>query len=173
MNAKVFTLGIIELALAILVGIFILWVIYKLIKLMVAPKMEIKADNTAFAIFSGAILLSVGMIMAESITPAMNAYRVGVQQTQSLQMTALGLIKILLTYLLIGLVTAFIINIISIWLYNLLTKEVDEITEIRNGNIATAIITAVIILSITMMAKTSLGTIFESFVPYPDAPRFY
>jgi uncharacterized membrane protein YjfL (UPF0719 family) len=173
MNIKVFSLGLIQLTLAILVGVLVLWFTFKIIKILVSKKMEIKADNVAFAIFSGAILLSVGLIMSESIAPAMNAYRIGIQDSQSIQMTALSFVKVLLGYLSIGLLTALIINLVSIWLYNLLTKDVDELTEIRNGNIATAIITAVIIIAITLMARDSLGIIFESFIPYPDTPKFY
>lgn len=173
MNYKVLTLGLIELALSIVVGICILWATYKIIKYLVAPTMEIKPTNTAFAIFASAILLSVGLIMAESITPVMNAYRVEVQQSKSIQLAAFHFIKILGWYVFIGLVIAGIINTVGIWLYNLLTPEVDEITEIRNGNMATAIITAVIIIVITLMAKNSLSIIFESFIAYPDTPRFY
>ena len=113
MNIKVFSLGLIELALAIIVGVLVLWLTFKIIKKIISGKMEIKPDNVAFAIFSGAILLSVGLIMSESITPAMNAYRIGVQDAQSIQITALTFVKILLGYLAIGLITALIINLIS------------------------------------------------------------
>jgi hypothetical protein len=173
MNTKILSLGIIELFLALTVGIVILWLTYELLKKIVAPKMEIKPDNTAFAIFCGAILLSVGLIVSESITPAMNAYRVEVQQSASIQLSVLNFLRILGLYLLIGLLVAALINFISIWLYNFLTKDVDELTEIRNGNIAAAIITAVIILVITLLAKNSLAIIFESLIQYPTTPRFY
>ena len=173
MNTKILSLGIIELFLALLVGVVILWVTYGILKKIVSQKMEIKPDNSAFAIFCGAILLSVGLIVSESITPAMNAYRVEVQHSESMQLSVFNFLKILGLYLFIGLFVAALINFTSIWLYNFLTKEVDELTEIRNGNVATAIITAVIILVITLMAKNSLSIIFESFIQYPTTPRFY
>ena len=51
-----------------------------------------------------------------------------------------------------------------------MTKDVKEFEEIKNNNLAISLITAAIVISISIMVKPSLYLILESFVPYPDMP---
>ena len=51
-----------------------------------------------------------------------------------------------------------------------MTKEVEEFKEIKNNNVAVSLITAAIVITISLMVKPSLFLILESFVPYPDMP---
>jgi len=54
-----------------------------------------------------------------------------------------------------------------------MTKNVNEFKEISKNNIAVSILTATIIISISLLVKESLYLLLESFVPYPDVPRFF
>ena len=67
----------------------------------------------------------------------------------------------------------WLINIISIYLFTIMTKDLDEFKEIKNNNIAVALITSIIVISISIMVKSSLYLILESFVPYPDIPTIF
>ena len=53
-----------------------------------------------------------------------------------------------------------------------MTKKINEFEEIKNNNIAVSIVTAIVIVSISILAKDSLYLILEAFVPYPDMPNF-
>ena len=53
-----------------------------------------------------------------------------------------------------------------------MTKDINEFEEIKNNNIAVSIITSVIIISISLLAKDSLYLLLESFVPYPEIRSF-
>ena len=48
-----------------------------------------------------------------------------------------------------------------------------EFKENSKNNIAVSILTATIIISISLLVKESLYLLLESFVPYPDVPRFF
>ena len=54
-----------------------------------------------------------------------------------------------------------------------MTKDIDEFKEIKNNNIAIAIITATLIISISLLLKESVYLLLESFVPYPEIPRIF
>ena len=64
----------------------------------------------------------------------------------------------------------WIINVLSIYLFTLMTKDVKEFEEIKANNIAISLIIAAIVISVSLMVKSSLYLILESFVPYPDMP---
>ena len=51
-----------------------------------------------------------------------------------------------------------------------LTLEVES-EEIKNNNVAVAIISGVIIISISLIVNDSLYFLLDTFVPYPDNPR--
>ena len=53
-----------------------------------------------------------------------------------------------------------------------MTRNINEFQEIKKNNIAVSIITAVVIVSISLLTKDSLYLILESFVPYPEIPNF-
>ena len=53
-----------------------------------------------------------------------------------------------------------------------MTKDVNEFHEIKENNIAVGLITAVIVISISILVKDSLYLLLESFVPYPEVRGF-
>ena len=54
-----------------------------------------------------------------------------------------------------------------------MTTDINEFEEIKKNNIAVAILTATIIISISLLVKESLYLLLESFVPYPDIPNIF
>ena len=55
-----------------------------------------------------------------------------------------------------------IINFLSIFLFTAMTKDVNEFHEIKENNIAVGLITAVIVISISILVKDSLYLLLES-----------
>ena len=69
--------------------------------------------------------------------------------------------------------TIVFVIFISIKLFTYMTSDVDEFNEIQKDNISVAILTATIIISISLLIKESLYLLLESFVPYPDIPNIF
>ena len=81
-------------------------------------------------------------------------------------------LKYTLFFIIIIVIAIALVNFISIKLYVLMTKKVNEFEEISNNNIAVSILTATIIICISLLVKDSLYLLLDSFVPYPETPRF-
>ena len=71
------------------------------------------------------------------------------------------------------LITIAIVIVISIRLFTYMTKNINEFEELKKNNIAVAILTAVIVISISLLVKESLYLLLETFVPYPEVPRIF
>ena len=54
-----------------------------------------------------------------------------------------------------------------------MTKSINEFQEIKKNNIAVAILTATIIISISLLVKESMYLLLETFVPYPELPKIF
>ena len=70
------------------------------------------------------------------------------------------------------LLVILLVHFISFTLFSLMTRGIKEINEIEKNNIAVSLIIGVVIIAISIMVKDSLYLLLESFVPYPDIPKF-
>jgi hypothetical protein len=82
-------------------------------------------------------------------------------------------LKYTLLFLLIVVIAIGFINFLSVKLFTLMTKSINEFEEISKNNIAISILIATIIISISLLVKDSLYLLLESFVPYPEVPRIF
>jgi hypothetical protein len=53
-----------------------------------------------------------------------------------------------------------------------LTKHVDEVGELKNNNLAVAILLTTIIISITIISRDSLVFLIELFLPQPTVLEY-
>jgi uncharacterized membrane protein YjfL (UPF0719 family) len=58
----------------------------------------------------------------------------------------------------------------AIWIFNRLTPGVDEVAEVRNGNVAVAVVLAAILVSFAMLASGGLDAILAGLIPFPTLP---
>ncbi|MFT5616936.1 MAG: hypothetical protein ACI85I_000152 [Arenicella sp.] len=169
MNSKLVILSLLELGLAILLGVIALYVAYSILMEVVFKKYDIKKDNLAFAILVSAILFSVGNIMEGTVEPISDLIRQLSSAYESLTEVVINSFKYVLMFLAIAVVLAFLINFISIKLFITLTK-VDEFAEISANNISPAIVTGAIAIIISLFAKGPAVQLMQALIPYPDLP---
>ena len=63
MNEQIFWKGISELIVAILIGVTLLYMTYKIMDRFIRNKYKMGIDNTSYAIFSGSVLFSVAYMI--------------------------------------------------------------------------------------------------------------
>ena len=169
-------ISILQLLFSLLIGILILFLAYRTLRFFInagAKEKVITDNNNAFAIITGGVLLSVGMIMSGIIGPILDVFRVLNKVDAEGGGMLLQFSQYSFLFLVLGLLVCFVINIVSFLLFNLLTTDIKEMDEIRNGNVAVAIIQAVMIIVITMLVKDTTVQLLESIIPYPDMPRLF
>ena len=76
-------------------------------------------------------------------------------------------------FLSVIIITITLVIFISIKLFTYMTKNINEFQEIKKNNLAVAILTATIIISISLLVKESLYLLLETFVPYPEVPNIF
>ena len=123
----------------------------------------VKNRNIGIALVLGSFIWTIGRMCFETIHPMMDAwyskYSVGFD-FKSLLSLILGIIGSLLIALIIGALTVYL----SIKLLMVLTRDINEWEEIKDGNIAVAIV-----LSVTVIV---VGMFFESLISYIVANLF-
>jgi len=172
MNQKIFYYGLLELVVSVLIGVVILFISYRILNKLIKEKYDIKLDNIAFSIFCSSVLFSVAYLISGIKAPILTSVRMLQDNANYEGILLLDGFKYTGLFLTIIIIVIALINLLSIYLFTLMTKRVDEFEEIKRNNIAVSIITGVVIISISLLAKDSLYLILESFVPYPEMPSF-
>ena len=133
---------------------------------------NIRDNNLSYSIFMSSILFSVAYLIKDIKTPILNSIRILQENTDNGSVLFFDVTKYTLLFLVVVILSIFIINLISLSLFTFMTKNIKEFQEIQKNNIAVAIFTGVIVISISIMLKDSLYFLLDTFVPYPDVPKF-
>lgn len=169
MNMTFILLSLLELGIALLLGIAVLYLTFLLMQRFIVRRYQIEKDNLAFAALGAGILFSVGNILEGSIEPISSTIRQLKNVHDHIGMITGQALLYILAFLLISFCIAVAVNLISIRLYVSLT-HFDEFREIQENNIAIGILTGVIMIVISMFVKDAVIQLMESLIPYPELP---
>ncbi len=157
---------IVQAVLAFAIGMASLFTIYKVMELYLKKQFEVQELNMALSVFQTGILLATANLLATVVSPAMNAIRFLTQDALT-WMAVVSSAVYLISFLLIGLISALLVTWGGVALFFQITK-VNEMEELKNNNTATALITAAFVLGISIVLRDYVGHLCESLVPYPE-----
>ena len=170
---EIFTYALTELFFSVVLGITLLYLTYKSLHKFFQKKYKIKDYNLSFSIVISSILLSVAYLISDIKSPILNSIKMVSSQADYQGSIIFDGFKYTFLFLFIVIVAISIIIFISIWLFTLMTKNIDEFKEIKKNNISIGLLLGVIIFSISLMVKESLYFLIETFVPYPEVINIF
>ncbi|MFC7356432.1 DUF350 domain-containing protein [Jejudonia soesokkakensis] len=170
MNSQLFTLALVEILLSISTTVVIIFVSYKILKWLFFKNETLEGDNLAFTVFTGGIILSIGIILSEILPSVTNVIRLSLHQSETLDIILIT--KYSGLYLFIGFLMALLINGTVFFLFSILTKSTNEFKEIKKNNLAVAILVVTILISITLIVKDTIALLISSLVPYPQVTNY-
>ena len=170
MNSKLFTLALIEIGLAILISILIFYISYIILNKVFFKNTALREGNTAFTIFTSGIIISIGMILSEIIPSISNIVRLSMSGQH--QISFITLIQYSALYLGIGFIFSVIIHTAVFTLFSILTRGINEFKDIQQNNIPTAILVSSILISITLISKSSISLLISTLLPFSENANF-
>lgn len=169
MNKQVAILGIVEILSALSIGIFILILTYRLIKIYGLKRLGIDQTNLAYNILISSLLFSVGYVVSGIIQPLLNAFRMLTNADFSTVELIYKFLAFGGLYIFIAYTLSISISLIGIYVYTYITP-LDELKEIRSNNIGVGITVSTIVIILALFTKDGIILVIESFVPYPKLP---
>ena len=170
MNAPLFYLALFEIVFSLLVSVGVIYVSYGILRRVFFKQNDLSGKDMAFTVLTSGLVLSIGLILSEILPQITQVVRVATTQGNSPDYQTIVLYAAL--YLTIGFFIALMINIAVFGLFSMLTQGIHEYKEIRNNNLAVALIVAVTIISITLIVKESIAVLISALLPYPQATNF-
>jgi uncharacterized membrane protein YjfL (UPF0719 family) len=161
------TIIFIQVMIAFTIGVSALFLVYKLMDSLLKRRFHIEENNTAFAVFQTGILLSAALIVSSIVNPAVNAIRfLNANDTFTVNQIGVSLAYVT-AFVLIGIVFTLLIIGGGIVVFFQLTQT-NEWDEIRKNNVASSLISAAIIVGLSLIMDDYIGHLCEALIPYPE-----
>ncbi len=148
-----------------------MFISYKLLlKLFGLKDQKINNDNLAISIFFSGIIFSIGYLLSGIIPSIINA--IELIRLHKEEAMFIEIFKYSSLALLFGFLMSSVILFTSFTLMKSMTKYIKEISELKQNNMAVAILLTSILISITLICKDSLVFLLDIYVPQPEVVKF-
>ncbi len=171
MDISLLISGVLQLFLSLFIGIIFIYsgfrFFHKRIK-SINELDELKKNNIAVAILNASIILALVIMVKNAIEPAITVFSMALRNPDSTIGSFLQTAGIMLVQIILAGSIAYISIYLAINLYTHLTKELDELSEIKNNNIAVSIVLGIVIISISLLMQQGIKSILDALIPFPS-----
>ena len=157
---------IIQVIIAFVFGLSALFLLYRLLNYFMRKRFQIEETNTSFAIFQVGILLSGSLILSSVLSAAVNAIQFLNQATNFNMQSLMISLAYVVVFVIIGIIFTLALIASAVFIFFQLT-QINEWEQIKLNNIPTALISAALILGLSMIMDDYIGHLCEALIPYP------
>ncbi len=178
MNRSLFLVGFGKLAFGVLIGAFGIFfglrVVGKLLR-MQHEERALAEGNNAVGVLHASCMIALGLLVQPAVQASFDAMDL-LYRGQTLALSGGGaMLGRFAMYAVLHVGTALVVGAgvvaLGVFVFNRLTKEVDELAEIRRGNVAPALALGAVLVMMAMMAAPGLRTMLDGLLPLPELPR--
>ncbi len=163
--------GLLEFLIAILISFVLVFGSYRILLVLtkrIDEEQQLKKKNKSVGLVLGSILLGETLVVKHALYPVMAVIQLFVLGQQR----SLGNFAKVLSYslgyvVLAGLLAIFCV-LFCFWLFNRLTPRIDQYEEIKNDNMAVALLMALFIVGICLLMSAGVSALVRALIPFPE-----
>ena len=163
--------GTFELLISILVSFVLIFATYRAILALTKrfdEETQLKQGNAAVGVVLGGILIGEVIIVRQALYPVMAVLQIFAMEGDRSFGAFLELIGLSIGYIFLAGILAVLCILFSLWLFDRMTPGIDEIEEIKTGNIAVAVFMAMLIIAVSILISSGVSGLTRALVPFPD-----
>jgi uncharacterized membrane protein YjfL (UPF0719 family) len=171
MNWVVLISGLVEIVLSLILGVLFIYAAFQVFSRLtkgIEEIEELKKNNTAVGILISSIILSVIYLIKGALDPAITVFSNGLRNPNITTGSFLETIGIMLAHVVISGLVGFAAIYIALIFFMWLTKDIDEMEEIKNNNVAVGIFMAVVVFAMALVLEPGVKTLLDALIPYPE-----
>ena len=163
--------GLLTLIVAVILGVFAVYLgfyIFQRFNPKIDEPAELENNNIAVAILNGAFILALGLLLKTVLQPMIQTFFYAITRPE-------GDLKGMLLHgglMMVQFASALLVSIVALFLglriFAWLNRRIDEFAEIKNNNIAVAILTGAIIITLALFIQDGLGQFLQTIIPTPS-----
>ena len=162
--------GLVQVMLSLVIGVLFIYSASKIFQKKIKginETDELKNNNVAVAILNSAIVLAIIIVVRNSIESSITIFSNTIQNPGSVISTYIKTAVLMLGHIILSGILAFTSVYIALHFFMRLTKDLDELTEIKKNNVAVSIFLSVIIIAIAMILEPGIRTVLDALIPFP------
>lgn len=163
--------GIVQVVLSLIIAVTLVYLASKIFRKLISginETEELKKNNVAVAILNGSIVLALILVVKKSIESSVTIFANTLRNPDSVLSSYFQSALIMLGHIILGGIIAFTAIYLALQIFISLTKDLDELKEIKESNTAVGILLGIIIVSIALLLQPGVDTILNSLIPFPE-----
>jgi uncharacterized protein DUF350 len=171
-NSTLLLLGLAKAAFGIVVGAAGIWAASRALqRLLGMGTADAKEGHLAFGVLTAAMLVALGILLQHPVGATFNAMDL---MFRDHPVTMDGVRRIA-TYAALHLGVSIAVSAavlwLGTWLFSRLTRDVDEMAEIKKGNVAAALVLGAVMNVLALMTSPGLQMALDGILPVPTLAR--
>ncbi|WIG99315.1 DUF350 domain-containing protein [Myxococcus sp. SDU36] len=135
------------------------------------PTEELRQGNVAACLVHAASLVSLGLLVQHAVQATSDALDLTVQNS-TLQLLVVGrLVAVAVLHVGLSLGVGVTVLGTGVLLFDRMTPGIDELAEVRKGNVAAALILCAILLVLALLTAPGLQAALNGLIPFPQLPE--
>ena len=171
MNILIIISGIAYTLLSLLVGVISIFLTFRFLRFFHKSMINdavLNNDNIALSLYISASIFSVAWVMKGAIEPAITAFNLVLRDPSSVLIDYLIIFGIILFQLVGSGILSFCFILIGLWIFTKLTKDIQEMEEIKRNNIALGILLSTLIIVLVLFIQPGISMIMDGMIPFPQ-----
>ncbi|RKH49954.1 DUF350 domain-containing protein [Corallococcus llansteffanensis] len=134
------------------------------------PVEELRQGNIAAGLVHATSLVSLGLLVQHALKATGDAVDIAVQNPPVSPVAVLQLMGLSLVHVALSLAVGVAVLALGVRLFDRMTPGIDELAEVRKGNIAAALILCAFLLVIALLTAPGLQAALNGLIPFPQLP---
>lgn len=163
--------GLLQLLLSLFIGVFFVYAAVRVFQKLtrgINETEELKKNNIAVGILNASIAFSIIIIVKNSIESSITVFSYTLRNPEAELSTYFKTALIMLGHILLSGVIAIGIIYTALRIFMHLTKDLDELKEIKENNIAVSIFLSAIIIALALLFEPGIISILDALIPFPQ-----
>jgi uncharacterized membrane protein YjfL (UPF0719 family) len=171
MNLALLIIALVQIAVSLIVGVFLIYFASKVFQGLtrgINDIEELKQNNIAVAILNAAIVLSLIIVVRNSVDSSITVFANTLRNPTSIFTDYLEMSLIMLGQIILSSIIAFSAIYVGLKIFMKLTKDLDELLEIKKNNVAVSILLSVILVSLSLLLQPGIVALLDALIPFPS-----
>lgn len=171
MNFMIIVSGVAYTLLSLCVGLATIFITFSFLRRLhkgMVREAVLDNQNIALALYMSASIFSVSWVMKGALEPAIAAFNLVLRNPSALASDFSRALAIMGLQLVISGFLAFGFVLIGLWIFTKLTRDIQEMTEIQNNNMALGILLSTVIIVLVLFMEPGIGMVLDGMVPFPE-----
>ncbi|WP_375767587.1 DUF350 domain-containing protein [Archangium gephyra] len=172
MNLLLVAVGLSKVVFGGLVAALGIWLAFRGLNRLLGtdPTVDLRQGNVAAGIVHAASLLALGLLVHNAVNATFDAVDLTFRGPSIEPAALVRLTFFALTHVGVALLVGTGVLALGVLLFDRITPGIDELAEVRRGNVALALVLAAILLVLALLTAPGLQATLNGLIPFPDLP---